>query len=281
MQMADQRDESIAAHYGIGGLAEKILSALRSSGIDPAAVKPADLAPVDEFHMGGRAATAYVGGLMGLSADAHLLDVGSGLGGVARHLASEYGCRVTGIDLTPEYVQVARMLSELTHLSGRTEFHVGNALAMPWPNSHFDAAVTFHVAMNIVDRPQLYAEVARVLRPGAVFGIYDVLKGPAEGMLFPVPWAETAATSHLVTAAQMRVLLEQAGFEIAYEEDRREVALEHHRTILQRVKASGGPPPLGLHLLHGERAGIRARNMVQMLQARQIALEVIIARRRA
>jgi len=277
--MKQDNEAVVAGHYGIAGLGERILAALAASGLDPAALKPADLAPVDEFHMGGRAATAHVIDLMDLAPGAQVLDVGSGLGGVARYLAAERGARVTGIDLTPEYVDIARMLSERTGLAERVEFVVGSALDLPWPAAHFDAAVTFHVAMNIADRPRLYAEVARVVRPGGLFAIYDVLKGPTAGEEFPVPWAETAATSFLVTPAELRDLLAQAGFEIVHEEDRREIALAHHRSRLAELKAAGGPPPLGLHLLQGETAGTKSRNMLRMLEVSQITLGAIIARR--
>jgi hypothetical protein len=140
--------------------------------------------------------------------------------------------------------------------------------------------VTFHVAMNIADRPRLYGQVARVVRPGGAFAIYDVMKGPTEGMLFPVPWAETAETSFLVTPTEMGELLGEAGFEVTHQEDRRGAALEHHRARLAQLAQAGGPPPLGIHLLTGETTALKSRNMMDMLEARQIVLGVIIARRR-
>jgi SAM-dependent methyltransferase len=279
--MVEKRETAVADHYTVDCLGERILDALRRSGLDSDTVTPTDLAPVDEFHMGGRAATAHVIGMMDLPVAARVLDVGSGLGGVARYLAAECGYLATGIDLTPEFVRVARMLTERTGLTDRVDFRVGSALDLPWPMASFDAAVTFHVAMNIADRPRLYGEVARVVRPGGDFAIYDVMKGSSEGMVFPVPWAETAETSFLVTAAEMRTLLGEAGFEVMHEEDRREFALEHHRTRLASISAAGGPPPLGIHLLQGETAGTKSRNMIAMLEADQVTLGVIIARRRA
>ena len=186
---------------------------------------------------------------------------------------------MTGIDLTPEYVLAARMLTERTGLADKVEFHVGSALELPWPAAHFDAAVTFHVAMNIADRPRLYAEIARVIRPGGTFAIYDVLKGPTEGMLFPVPWAETPETSFLVTAEEMRALLERAGFEITQEEDRHEIALEHHRQRVAKLSVAGGPAPLGAHLLQRPTTRLKSHNMMTMLEANQIVPLIIIARR--
>ena len=274
-------ETAVADHYTVDGLGTSILNALQASGINLDTLTPADLAPVDEFHMGGRDATRHVIGMMQLPSGAHVLDVGSGLGGVARYLAAECGCRATGIDLTAEYVVVGRMLTERTGLADKVDLHIGSALDLPWPEATFDAAVTFHAAMNIVDRPRLYAEVARVIRPGGTFAIYDVMKGPKDGMVFPVPWAETAETSFLATPDEMRKLLDNAGFAIAHEEDRREIALKHHRNRLAKLSASDGPNPLGLHLLQGGTASVKSRNMVTMLEANQITLQAIIAHRRA
>ncbi|CDX39830.1 Methyltransferase type 11 [Mesorhizobium plurifarium] len=273
-------ETAVADHYTVDGLETLILDALKLSGkLD--ALSPIDLAPVDEFHMGGRAATQHVIGMMNLPGNAYVLDVGCGLGGVARYLASECGCRAAGIDLTAEYVRVGTMLTERTGLADKVDLQVGSALDLPWPEATFDAAVTFHVAMNIADRPRLYAEVARVLRPEGTFAIYDVLKGPHDGLLFPLPWAETEKTSFLVTAGEMRDLLDNAGFDIIHEEDRREIALKHHRDRLAAQSAAGGPPRLGLHLLQGQTAKVKSHNMVTMLEAHQITLTAIIARRRA
>jgi MPBQ/MSBQ methyltransferase len=278
--MSSRRDGDIVGHYAIGGLKDRILDGLKGTGVDLGALRPVDLAPVDEFHMGGRAATADLIKLMRLQQNALVLDIGSGLGGVARYLASECKCHTKGIDLTPEYVEVADMLTDLTGLADRVEFKLGSALDLPWHAEHFDAAVTFHASMNIRDRPRLYAEVARVLRPGASFGSYDVLKGPREGMIFPVPWAQTSKESYLVSPSEMVSLLDNAGFDVIHQEDRRNTALEHHRARLKTATAGRVLPPLGLHLLQREDGPQASRNMMTMLEAEQITLQMVIARRR-
>lgn len=274
-----REDEArVAAHYGVHGLGGKILDAIGRSGLDVDTLTPADLAPVDEFHMGGRAATAHIVALMNLPSEARVLDIGSGLGGVVRFLAAEKCCRATGIDLTPEYVSVAKMLTDLTGLSELAEFRVCSALDLPFPDSSFDAATTFHVAMNIGDRRRLYNETARVVRPGGVFANFDVMKGPIEGMVFPVPWAETEETSFLTTPDEMETLLQESGFEVIHNEDRSELAIAHHRARLAQA-SSGERPALGLHLLQGATAGLKSRNMLKMLEEKQIMLVGMIARR--
>src|SRR4051812_22533417 len=138
-------------YSGPGNLVDAIGSALDTAGVDRTALRPADLAPVDEFHIRGRAATLEIIEALGLAADTQVLDLGSGLGGPARTLAEVTGCTVTGVDLTAEFCEVATALSEWTGLSDRTRFLVGDATATGLPDAAVDAVLTVHVAMNIPD----------------------------------------------------------------------------------------------------------------------------------
>lgn len=278
--MDNERETLVARHYGKSGLMDRIMAGVEAAGLDPNALAPADLAPVDEFHMGGRAATKHFTGLLHLHPGSRVLDIGSGLGGLARFLASEHGAEAVGVDLTPEFVEIAERLSALTGLEKRTSFQVGSALDLPFGDESFDAATTFHVAMNIADRERMYAEAARVLRPGAGLIVYDVMKGHAPGMVFPTPWAETEAGSHLTTPEETERLLVAAGFEISHREDRAKTVIDHHRERLAEVEAGAGPPPLGLHLLQGENAAEKSKNMIAMMEAGQITLVGLLAEKR-
>ncbi len=273
-------EAAVARHYGDGGLLARIMAGLTASGADLDRLQPGDLAPVDEFHIGGREATAHAVAKLGLGAEAHVLDVGCGIGGAARFIASQVGCRVTGIDLTPEFIEVARRLTELTGLDGRIAFEVASALDMPFEDAAFDAAITLHVAMNIADRVALYAEIARVMKPGATFCICDVMKGGDGEPTFPVPWAETPETSHLTTVDEMRSLLDAAGFNVGEVEDRSDFARAFFQRALAAVAASEGPPPLGIHLILGASAPVKFRNMLANIEAGHIAPIQMIATRR-
>jgi ubiquinone/menaquinone biosynthesis C-methylase UbiE len=275
--MGDELESAVARHYGLPELAQRIETALAAAGLGTDRIAPEALAPLDEFHIGGRAATAHVVGKMALTPAAHVLDVGCGLGGATRFIAGTRGCRVTGIDLTADYIAVARLLAARTGLTDRIDYHAASALDMPFADATFDAAVTLHVAMNIEDRPALYAEIARVLKPNATFCVYDVMQGPQSGLQYPVPWADTPAVSHLRTPGQTRTLLQQAGFTVNDIEDRTAFGIAFFR---ERLTAAGGPmPPLGLHLLMGAQARDKSANMLAGLEAGCIAPVVMLARR--
>ena len=176
-------ETDLVEHYGGDDLVSAIEAGLAATGKAPNEATIDDLGPVDEFHVGGRPATLALCEQLGLAGGAELsvLDIGCGIGGTARCLASNFDCRVTGIDLTPAYVEAARTLSGWTGLTGRVTFEAGSALAMPFPDDSFDVAVMLHVGMNIEDKAALFAEAARVLRPGGRFGVYDIVRqGPGD-----------------------------------------------------------------------------------------------------
>ncbi len=274
-------EAAVARHYGGAGLLARIMAGLEASGADPDSLRPDDLAPVDEFHIGGREATAHAVAKLKLDGGARVLDVGCGIGGAARYIATQTGCRVTGIDLTPEFIEVARRLTELTGLDGKIAYEVGSALDMPFEDGAFDAAITLHVAMNIPERAALYSEIARVMKPGALLCIYDVMKLGGDELTYPVPWAETPATSHLTTAEETRGLLDGAGFNVGEVEDRSAFARAFFQNALAAATASdGGPPPLGIHLILGPSAPEKFRNTLHNIESGRIAPVQMIATRR-
>ncbi len=272
-------ESAVAHHYADARLLTKILAGLDAAGADPAHLRPDDLAPVDEFHLGGRKATVHAVSKLALRGTERVLDIGCGIGGAARYIATATGCRVTGIDLTAEYIDVAKTLTERTGLSGRVDFRVASALQMPFDDAAFDAALTLHVAMNIRQRAALYGEIARVMKPGATLCIYDVMKTNGDDIDFPVPWARTPDTSHLTTPDEMRGLLSDAGFELGDVEDRTDFALDFLRN--GPAATTGGPPPLGVHLLLGADARDKIRNALVNIETGRVAPIQMIARRNA
>jgi ubiquinone/menaquinone biosynthesis C-methylase UbiE len=275
--MPEQND--VSRHYTHGALTETIRSALGSLDKSPGSVTVDDLAPVDEFHIGGRRASEDFIDQLGFNAETHVLDVGCGLGGAARFVTNRYGSRVTGIDLTPEYVETGNALSTWVGLQDRISLHQGSALAMSFTDDTFDGAYMLHVGMNIENKEQLAAEVVRVLRPGAMFGIYDVMRtGPGE-ITFPVPWATTAELSALADLQCYKNALQKAGFDVIAERNRRDFALAFFADLRAKTAAAAGPPPLGLHVLMGKNTPEKVRNMIDNISNGRIAPIELVARK--
>ena len=198
--MADR----VASHYSENlALADVIAQNLQSAGRDLNKLTTADLATADEFHIRGRKATLELASQMNLNANSHVLDIGSGLGGPARTLAETYGCQVTGIDLTQAFCNAATAMSDWVGLGKRVLFKQGDATNLPFYNQQFDAAMTIHVAMNIAAKDKMYKEARRVVKPGGIFAVYDVLQGEGGEVLYPVPWARDPSISHLATPDEM------------------------------------------------------------------------------
>ncbi|WP_026852717.1 class I SAM-dependent methyltransferase [Geothrix fermentans] len=271
-------NEAIQTHYTRADLGDVILAALENAGKDLTRLTPEDLAPIDQFHIRGRMATLELARAAGLHAAMHVLDVGSGVGGTSRCLAKEFGCRVTGIDLTDEYCQAAAMLTARTGLAHLVDFRQGDATRLPFDDQAFDAVWTEHVAMNIPDKARLYREMHRVLKPGGTLAIYDVLAGPSGPVLFPVPWARTPDTSFLATPEALRRLLEDTGFTVADWSDTTEAARAWFLALAEKIRREGFPP-LGFHLLLGPDFKAMAQNQGRNLEEGRIVLAQIVARK--
>ncbi len=270
-------EQQIASHYTHGSLEQAIFDALKTMGREIDRLSASDLSAVDEFHLGWRAATVELAKDLRLARGMHVLDVGSGIGGPARYFAEAHGCRVTGIDLTEEFVRVA---GELTHRCGLGElvsFEQASALDLPFADGAFDAATLIHVGMNIDDKAKLFENVRRVLKPGALFGVYEVMRADPGEIPFPMPWAQTPSTSFVETPETYRRLLTAAGFRIEREENRREFALALAREMREKV-AIHGAPPLSLHILMGPASRERLANVFGTLERGTIAPIEMIAR---
>jgi ubiquinone/menaquinone biosynthesis C-methylase UbiE len=257
----------VQQHYEAGADAADPVAQVRSFlAQNPGPLSGADLAGLDQFHVRGLEATTDLVALLGLRPGMRVLDAGSGLGGPSRHVAETSGSHVTGVDLTPSFVDIATLLAERTGMAGRADYRVGNLLELDLPDAAFDVVYTQHVVMNIADRARAYGELARVLKPGGRFGFYDVLAvdGAAEA-LYPTPWSETAASSFLLTETATRAALAQAGL----------VPGAWHDVSAQALAWFASQAPLagrGLAMIMGPRFARMSANFARNLKENRIRL---------
>jgi ubiquinone/menaquinone biosynthesis C-methylase UbiE len=213
--MADEALSRAAnAYWGREGLAQAMLDGLAAAGKDLDALTVDDLAPLDQFHGGGKAATQRRARLAGLEPGTRVLDVGGGIGGPARTLAAEFGCRVTLVDPTEAYVRASETLTAKLGLTDRLTHRVGSALDLPVEDGSFDVVWTQNSGMNIEDKERLYAELYRVLRPDGRLAIQEPMAGPVQPIIFSIMWAEDASISFLRSPAEMRAVIVAAGFRV-------------------------------------------------------------------
>jgi ubiquinone/menaquinone biosynthesis C-methylase UbiE len=268
-------EHSVAEHYGTAPLAARVDAALAQAGLADKPLDWSDLTALDQFHTRGLPATQELAAALAPEPGSTLLDIGSGIGGPARFFAATRGVRVTGIDLTPSFVELAAALSARTGLAGQTTFLQADALALPFPDAAFDHAMTLHVAMNIADRAGFYAEAARVLKPGGRFAILDIVQGEGGPLVFPVPWAPTPEISFLLTGDAMRDALTTAGFSIASWTDLSDPTLDAFAA--QQAGQQPGQSPVSLLSMMGPEFARTMATFTQNLRERRVRVLQVIA----
>jgi ubiquinone/menaquinone biosynthesis C-methylase UbiE len=272
-------DKAVSEHYTHGSLLGAIQESVSRLGKTIDSVTIEDLAAVDEFHIGGRLATNNLLDQLGFSEKDHIIDVGCGLGGASRYVANKLNNSVTGIDLTQEYIDVGKALCAWVRLDEKIHLHQGSALSMPFEDEAFDGAIMLHVGMNIENKVKLFREIYRVLRPGTLLGVYDVMRINPGELTYPVPWATENSTSKLGTPDQYQQALNQAGLKTVKVNNRRDFALEIFKRARTKTLADGGLPALGLHTLMQKSSTAKIKNMMHNIEAKLVAPVEIIAQK--
>ena len=266
--------------YTSTNLFPTILKALKATGKDINNLTIKDLVPVDAFHIRGIGATKELTSLVEIKPDYKILDIGCGIGGSARLLASKYECFVTGVDITEEYCKAAIELSKLLNLEDKTDFYHADAIDLPFENESFNIVWSEHVQMNVENKQKFYQEIYRVLKSGGKLIFYDVFKGRGDEIFYPVPWANDSSTDFLIGQNETKILIESFDFKINYWEDKTDLSTNWFSETVTKMK-NRNPSPLGLHLVMGENADEKFHNMVRNLNEGNITVAQAIVEKKA
>lgn len=270
---------NVTDHYEHGDLLERLKAALDDDGTDADHPTHASLTPYEHFHGRGVEATEELAASLDVSAEDHILDVGSGIGGPARFMARRFGCRVTGIDLTPEFCDVARVLTRALGLDEKVSIEQGDALAMPFQDASFDGAYSMNVSMNIADKHAFYRELHRVLRPGAWLALSEISLGPGGEPDYPTPWARTKASSFLATLSETLEGLQSSGFTLVKSRDTVEETLQFGARSKSMVDRGEKPPHRAVMLIHGDLAADVMSNVSKGVKQGQLVPIEILCRK--
>lgn len=270
----------VTAHYGRASLAEALIARLAEHGIDRKAVTLEQLAALDQMHVRGHEATLELLDALEIRKRMKVLDVGAGIGGPARALASRYEARVTALDLTPALCEASRELNRLVGLSRRITVVEGDATDLPFEDASFDRVVTIHASMNIERKRSMYREIHRVLKRGGRFGFYDIVAGVAGQPDYPMPWAGEAAFSHLVSPTVMKATAEEVGLRTQLfrdlTNDSRAHMLRQQEEAAAR-KQAGEPAPLqAADILMGPTVAEKQRNLRRAVKEARVGLVMAV-----
>lgn len=271
--------QDVRTHYSQEGLKEKFSNALQGAGFDIENLSTDDLKPLDEFHIRGRKATAELFEKAKFTSDDLVLDIGSGFGGPARFLSDTYGSLVVGLDLTPDYADMASHFSIATGLDHRVRFLVGDGTRLPLRSSSFDGAFTQHINMNIQAKAQLFNEIARVLRAGGTYAFHEIALVDESVVRYPVPWASNRLLSHLAEVSEFLQHMENAGLKLTSWEDDTPKCIEFFENMLSMLR-SGNPPKLGLHLIFGDQSPAVFENLYANLKEGRLKVLMGVATKR-
>ncbi len=273
------QDERVRDHYSHGDLLNAIKIALEQLGKTTETVSIEELSAVDEFHIGGRLATDHLVDQLDLFSQCQVLDLGCGLGGAARYVAHQYHSYVTGVDLTPEYIETGLALTGWVKLEELVTLVQASVLSMPFESDYFDAAYTLHVGMNIEDKATFFTEVFRVLKPGAFFGIYDVMRQNEGNLTYPMPLASEPESSKLASALQYHQVLSSVGFDVLRQNNRRDFALAFFSQLREKAQQKNEPPQLSLYTLIRKNASAKFKNMIDGIVDNLIVPIELVARK--
>ena len=186
----------------------------------------------EEIHIGGPSATVELASMAGIGNDSRVLDICSALGGPARHLARDFGCRVTGIDATPAMVEEATRRTSVAGLDEKVTFRLGNALDLPFRGASFDVVWGQDAWCYVTDKERLIREAGRVIQPGGTLAFTDWIQNDGIPDDELAPLLAFMLFPYLETRAGYTRLLEENGWQVTSAVDlSRDFALQFTRYL--------------------------------------------------
>ena len=258
-----------------GDVFSRVHQAMSETGLINKKLEIEELFPIDQYHARGIAATVDLGKRMPISKNQKIIDIGCGLGGPARYYAKEFKCFITGIDITPSFVEIGNEFNRLTSMSDNVELLVGNGEVLDFDNETFDGAYSQHVTMNISNREKFFSEAFRVLKKDSFFAFSEHGLGEKGNPIFPLPWADTEKMSFLLPPEETILLLKKVGFsniEIIETGDKYISGYEK----LTNPSAKKENPILGIHVIGGGSMKERSVNSMKSIKEnRTLPFEVV------
>ena len=168
--------------------------------------------------------------------DRRLLDIAAGRGGAAIHARQRYGLKVVGVDITPYNAHRASQNARQQGVWPQVRFNMGNSHYLPLADTSFALAWSIESPAHFADKPRFLREVGRVLKPGGVFTMADLLVvddvalASAENRHIYAGFLEMWDVPYLETLSSYRQALAEAGLELR----RTEIVTRYNLDILNR-----------------------------------------------
>jgi SAM-dependent methyltransferase len=253
----------MTTYYDGPDLHAAVFAAIRAAGREIDEIDSDDLAGTDEFHALGRAGTIALAELAGVNVGERVVDVGAAIVGPARALARHYRGRVTAVEPTERFANLARTLTERAGLSQRVRIVHANGSVLPFPDASFDLAWTQSVWQSVEDKHALDGEIRRVLTRRGRLALFEVV-GDGRDLHFPVPWGDTPADSFVLAEPEFKAILEQSDLraENWLRSEQAQQALASAAGDTERM--TSGLPGVGVNVLlpdYAERMAGLARNI--------------------
>ncbi len=189
----------------------------------------------ESFHPGGIKLTNKLADKLELHENSKVLDIASGVGTSSIEIAKNFNAHITGIDLSAENIEISKIKADKLGLEEKTIFQVANAEELPFPDDYFDAIISECSFCIFPDKYRVTSEMYRVLKPGGILGISDVvlekdLPPNLDHMIFRV-----SCISDAQSVSKYLSYFKNGGFIALEAEDQREKIMDLHKSIKKKI----------------------------------------------